>query len=73
MSYERWGTAHRGGEVKMVASDLGEFGIAYRWTVWTAIGAEGNGGESVTHVDAMEALIHALDPDEGAAERLLPS
>lgn len=54
------------------ASDLGEHSIAYRWTVWTAIG-EGNGGESVTHVDAMEALIHALDPDEGAGERVLQS
>lgn len=73
MSYKRFGTAHRGGVVKMIASDLGEFGIAYQWTIWTAIGAEGNGGECVSETDAMECLIHALDPEEGAGERLLQS
>lgn len=72
MSIERWGTVHRGGEVCRVADEpLGT--PRWRWTLWTAASAEGNGGEADDKTAAMMSLIHALDPDEGASERLLQS
>jgi hypothetical protein len=79
VSYKRWGNERRGGDVRKIASDLGsdpyvqaspsaEYGIAWLWQVWTNRG-EGNSGTAIDEAQAMECLIHALDPDEGATEK----
>jgi hypothetical protein len=69
VAYERFGTFHRGGEIKAIASEHEEFGVAYGWTIWTAVGGEGFGGETSRHEEAMSCLLHALDAEEGAGER----
>lgn len=79
MSYKRWGTERRGGDVRKIACDIGsdplveqspgaEYGIGWQWHIWTDRG-EGCSGVAINEAHAMECLIHALDPDEGATER----
>jgi hypothetical protein len=64
---DRFGNARFGGEVRRLADvPLGE--ARWLWKLWTGFPA-GASGVAADRTNALCALIHALDPDEGAGFR----